>query len=113
MMSDVVEDSQERTGRREEGLFFAGALFMQKCASGLGILMTGWILSLAEFPAKAIKGSVPAEVLDRYTLMFVVVTMTIACLSALVSLRFPFGQAEHEARLAKLAVASAESGGNS
>ena len=107
MMSDVVEDSEERTGRREEGLFFAGALFMQKCASGIGILLTGWILSLAQFPAQAIKGGVPVEILDRYTLIFVVITLAIAFGSAAISLRFPFGQAEHEARLAKLAVAAA------
>lgn len=115
MMSDVVEASEERTGRREEGLFFAGALFMQKCSGGIGIFVTGLILAVADFPANARPGRVPGEVLDTYTTLMVGTTLTIAVLAAAAFARFPFGKAEHEARLAKLAVAeglaSAEGGG--
>ena len=107
MMSDVVEASEERTGRREEGLFFAGALFMQKTASGIGIFVTGQLLALANFPEKANVGHVSSAILDRYTLYFVVATLVLSAISAWATLRFPFGEAEHEARLAKLAVAAA------
>lgn len=106
MMSDVVEASEEVTGRREEGLFFAGALFMQKTASGLGIFFVGLLLAAAEFPEKAVGGGVPVEVLDRMTLYFVIATMVLTTIAALAILRFPFGEAEHRARVAKLAVAS-------
>jgi glycoside/pentoside/hexuronide:cation symporter, GPH family len=108
MMSDVVESSEEQTGRREEGLFFAGALFMQKCASGLGILITGWILSLAQFPERAVADQVELAVLDSFTLLFIVATLALSAVSAWACLRFPFGQAEHDARVAALAVASIE-----
>jgi glycoside/pentoside/hexuronide:cation symporter, GPH family len=106
MMSDVVEASEERTGRREEGLFFAGALFMQKTATGLGILIAGQLLALADFPEKAVAGAVPMAALDAYTLYFVIATMVLSVGSAWAVLYFPFGEAEHRARLAKLAVAS-------
>jgi glycoside/pentoside/hexuronide:cation symporter, GPH family len=108
MMSDVVEASEEQTGRREEGLFFAGALFMQKCASGLGILITGWILAAAQFPASALPGRVDVAVLDRFTLLFIVATLALSAFSSLTFLRFPFGQAEHDARVAALAVTASE-----
>jgi len=111
MMSDVVEASEERTGRREEGLFFAGALFMQKCSGGVGIFVTGLILAAADFPAKARPGAVPGPVLDQYTTYFIIVSLALSTAAALTFLRFPFGKAEHDARLAKLAVAAAESGG--
>ena len=39
MVADVVEDSQVATGRRSEGLFFAGMTFVQKAISGLGIFL--------------------------------------------------------------------------
>jgi glycoside/pentoside/hexuronide:cation symporter, GPH family len=107
MMSDVVEASEERTGRREEGLFFAGLLFVQKCASGLGIFIAGLILAAAGFPENARAGAVPESVLDGYTLLLVVTTLFLATCATLVFLRFPFGREEHEARLAKLAVAAA------
>ncbi|MFZ4747392.1 MAG: MFS transporter [Sphingomonas sp.] len=106
MMSDVVEASEERTGRREEGLFFAGALFMQKTATGFGILIAGQLLALADFPEKAVAGAVPLAAIDRYTLYFVIATLVLAAASAWACLKFPFGEAEHNARLAKLAVAS-------
>lgn len=107
MMSDVVEASQEHTGRREEGLFFAGALFMQKCSTGIGIAITGVILSLAAFPDGAVAGAVPEPILARLMFIFAAAYATFLLISAWFSLKFPFGRAEHEARLAKLAVAEA------
>lgn len=110
MMSDVVEAAEEKTGRREEGLFFAGALFMQKCSGGIGILVTSLIIAAAQFPAKAVVGQVPDDVLDRLILIFCAAYWSLSCLAAVVTLRFPFGRVEHEARLAKLAVAEALAG---
>ncbi|CAM3172189.1 Sodium:melibiose symporter [Sphingomonas antarctica] len=106
MMSDVVEDSEETTGRREEGLFFAGALFMQKCSGGLGILGTGIVLSIAAFPAKAVPGTVPQPVLDNLALLYASLYLGLGAIAAFLLTRFPFGKEEHEARLARLAAAS-------
>ncbi len=106
MMSDVVEDSEELTGRREEGLFFAGALFMQKCSGGLGILATGLVLSIAAFPAKAVPGTVAQPVLDHLALLYVTIYLGLGCTAAFLLTRFPFGKEEHEARLSRLATPS-------
>jgi glycoside/pentoside/hexuronide:cation symporter, GPH family len=111
MMSDVVEASEEKTGRREEGLFFSGALFMQKASTGMGIFIAGWLLSLAQFPENAVAGQVSAVILGRLNLGFILVTLLLGTLAAFVTLRFPFGQAEHDARIAKLAVAEGEFAG--
>jgi glycoside/pentoside/hexuronide:cation symporter, GPH family len=110
MVADVVEASEERSGRREEGLFYAGSLFMQKCTSGLGIFASGMLLSFAEFPAKAVPGRVSPEILDRLTLYMASLAVLIAAASAWLFTRFPISKADHEARLAKLAVAASESG---
>ena len=59
MMSDVVEDLQARTGKRTEGLFFAGSFFMQKCVSGFGLFFAGAILTWVAFPAHATPGARP------------------------------------------------------
>ena len=103
MMADVVEDSQARTGRRNEGVFFAGSFFVQKCTSGIGIAAAGLILILADFPKAAQPGRVPVATLDRLTLLFVLVYAAIALVAALLFTRFPFGRAEHDARIAQLA----------
>ncbi|MBS0504744.1 MAG: MFS transporter [Proteobacteria bacterium] len=116
MVADVVEASQAETGRREEGLFAAGYFFMQKSVTGFGIFLTGVMLSLVGFPANAVPGRVDPAILDRLTLSFSMLTVVFAAAGAAIFMRFPFGREEHEARLAKLAVAEAgrplENGGN-
>jgi GPH family glycoside/pentoside/hexuronide:cation symporter len=103
MMADVVEDSEAKTGRRSEGVFFAGSFFVQKCTSGIGIFFAGMILAVAGFPAKATPGSVPVATIDRLTLIYAGLYVALACVSAYFFARFPFGRVEHEARLARLA----------
>ncbi|VVT25782.1 Sodium:melibiose symporter [Sphingomonas aurantiaca] len=103
MMADVVEDSEAKTGRRSEGVFFAGSFFVQKCTSGIGIFFAGMILAVAGFPAKATPGTVPVATIDRLTLIYAGLYVALACVSAYFFARFPFGRVEHEARLARLA----------
>ncbi|MCB2085291.1 MAG: MFS transporter [Sphingomonadaceae bacterium] len=102
MMADVVEASQSETGRRSEGLFFAGYFFMQKCATGIGIFVAGQILSWALFPRSAKPGEVAGPVLDNVALGYVFSILVIGSVGLLVMRRFPIDRADHESRLAKL-----------
>lgn len=99
MMADVVEDSEAKTGRRSEGLFFAGMFFVQKCTSGLGIFLAGLVLALAGFPDQAKPGLVDERVLDRMTLIYLCIGAVLALCAAAAFLRFPFGREEHAARV--------------
>ncbi|NWO96160.1 sodium:melibiose symporter, partial [Escherichia coli] len=91
-----------------EGVFFAGSFFIQKCCSGLGIWATGLLLELVAFPAAARPGQVPMATVDRLTILFFVVYGVLAVAAAVLYRFFPFGKAEHEARIAALAVRNAE-----
>ncbi|OYY69686.1 MFS transporter [Sphingomonas sp. 28-63-12] len=102
MLSDVVEESELRTGRRSEGVFFSGSFFVQKMVGGLGIFMAGTILSIAQFPASAKPGQVPLATVDRLTLIFIILLLLFYGLAAFTYSRFPFGRAEHQARLARM-----------
>jgi GPH family glycoside/pentoside/hexuronide:cation symporter len=103
MLADVVEDSEARTGRRSEGMFFAGGFFVQKCTSGIGIFVCGLILAAAGFPAKAVPGQVPVATLDRLTLIYAGAILFFYALAAFFYTKFPFGRAEHKLRMEKLA----------
>ncbi|RYD98354.1 MAG: MFS transporter [Sphingomonadales bacterium] len=103
MMADVVEDSEAKTGRRSEGVFFAGSFFVQKCCSGLGIFAAGLILHFAAFPEAAKPGTVPVEAIDRLTLYFVLAYLALGWSAAFFYRRFPFGKDEHLARVKALA----------
>lgn len=112
MMADVVEHSEEETSRRSEGVFFAGAFFVQKCTSGIGVFVAGVILSLSDFPKNAAPGAVPEAALDRLMLSYALLYLALTFAAAWLYGRFPFGRAEHEARVRALAHETArEQGG--
>jgi glycoside/pentoside/hexuronide:cation symporter, GPH family len=102
MAADVVEASQAETGRRSEGLFFAGYFFMQKCATGIGIFVAGLILSWAQFPEGAERGTVPPEVLTRIAIAYPLALLLLGSIGLLIMRRFPIDRASHEARLSAL-----------
>jgi GPH family glycoside/pentoside/hexuronide:cation symporter len=103
MMADVVEHSEDETGRRSEGVFFAGAFFVQKCTSGLGIFVAGSILAIAGFPEAAQPGTVPVATVDRLTILFATLYLSLGFAAAFFYRRFPFGKDEHLARVERLA----------
>lgn len=107
MMADVVEQSEARTGRRSEGVFFAGSFFVQKCTGGIGIGLAGLILWIAGFPDGATPGQVPEATVDRLTIVFTLCYLALGWGAAWFYAHFPFGKAEHDARIAAGAAAEA------
>ena len=65
MMADIADEHELATRRRQEGIFFGALSFSGKGASGIGNLVGGFGLDVIAFPAKAIPGEVPLEVLTR------------------------------------------------
>lgn len=102
MLADVVEDSEMKTGHREEGLFFAGNLFMQKCVTGIGTFAAGTLISAVGFPANAVPGEVDPAVIERLMLSFTILTALFVTCAVLVFLRFPLGEDDHAERVARL-----------
>jgi GPH family glycoside/pentoside/hexuronide:cation symporter len=70
MLSDVIDDSAVRTGRRAEGLFFAANSIVQKCVSGLGVFVSGLLLSVVGFPKGADPASVDPQIVLRLVLVY-------------------------------------------
>lgn len=103
MMADVVEDSEEKTGRRSEGLFFAGSFFMQKCTTGIGLSAAGLILALVDFPEQANPATLGDDVRNRLALTYAILVLVIGLASALVFAFHPHSKEAHEARIARLA----------
>ena len=99
MMADVVEASQTETGRRSEGLFFAGYFFMQKCAIGIGTFIAGMILTFADFPQAAVAGQIGTAILDRLALFSMLALLIIGITGILVLRHFPISRESHNERL--------------
>lgn len=103
MAADIVEASQEQTGERSEGLFFSAYFFIQKCATGVGIALTGLIISASQFPAMARPGQVPQSVLTNMAIYSLVAVVALVLAKMALISRFPITRADHQARVARLA----------
>lgn len=106
MIADVVEDSELRTGRRQEGLFFAAAAFVAKAVTGMGIFASAMMLSAIHFPAGARPGQVPPEVLRSLSLVYVPTQAILYTFALLFLTGYTITRAGHEASLRKLAAAA-------
>ena len=106
MMADVVEASQQETGRRSEGLFFAGYFFMQKCAVGIGTFAAGLVLTFADFPQNATRGKVDVTVLDGLALYYMTTLLVLGIIGVLILRHFPISRESHNERLRALNTAT-------
>ena len=48
MVADIVEDSELQTGRRSEGIFFAGISFIKKLSQASGVFVAAAVLSMSQ-----------------------------------------------------------------
>ncbi len=106
MIAEIVEAYQERTGRRAEASFYSGNWFVQKCATGGGILLGGQVVALSQLPARAAPGAVPQEVVTQMILLYGGAITVLGLIAAYWLGRFPIDRAQHEARLRVLDAAA-------
>lgn len=65
MTADLVEQSELKTGRRSEGVFFSTVTFVRKSVQGLGLMVASFVLVLADFPAGATVDQVSDDTIWR------------------------------------------------
>ena len=106
MIAEIVEAYLEKTGRRAEGAFYSGNWLVQKCATGLGIFMTGQIVAASQMPFEAVPGAVEQAVIVKMIALYCAATIVLAFIAAYWLGRFPISRQEHETRLATLNAAA-------
>lgn len=102
MTADLVESNQLRTGRRNEGVYYAAMTFTRKTTQGLGVLAAGLILSAIAFPQGDSLANVPEDTVwmlgaSYAPALLVLYMIALFCLS-----RYKIDKAQHEANLAAL-----------
>lgn len=102
MISDLVEQSELKTGRRSEGVFFAANTFIQKITSGLGLTVAALVLALANFPAGAAPGQVPDAALIALGWWYLPVMLVLRLLMIGAISLYALDRATHESNLKTL-----------
>jgi Na+/melibiose symporter-like transporter len=103
MLADLVEAAEVRTGKRNEGIFFAANTFIRKSVQGLGVMAASFVLTLAEFPTGASPDKVGPDSLWRLGATYVpAIWLVWTCMIVAVS-RYRLSRADHETNLQALA----------
>ncbi len=103
MIADIVEESEVKTGRRSEGIFFAGLSFIRKIVSGLGIMTASLVLALANFPEGAQPGDVPQETVNLLGIIYAPTMLGIWTLMILSLFLYRIDRTRHAENLAAIA----------
>lgn len=106
MIADVVEDEELKTGRRQEGVFFAAIAFANKATTGLGIFAAGLIVGAIGFPQGARPGEVPDEVIRNLGLIYIPVQIVLYGAAVVLLTAYGITRASHAEILRKLAAAA-------
>jgi Na+/melibiose symporter-like transporter len=103
MIADLVEQSELKTGRRSEGVFFAANTFIQKMTTGVGVMAATLVLALAHFPAGADPSQVPESVLQSlgWNYLPAMLLLHVATIAAI--LTYSLSRQTHDENLRKLA----------
>ncbi|MEP3050798.1 MAG: MFS transporter [Erythrobacter sp.] len=108
MIAEIVEAYLERTGKRSEGAFYSGNWLVQKCATGLGIFLSGQFLFFVQLSTNAVPGEVPQSVINNLILFYAAATISLMLIAAYWLGRFPINREDHEARVTALNLTKAE-----
>ena len=106
MIADVVEDNAVRTGRRSEGLFFAGVSFITKLLQGAGIVLAGIFASGLGRKTGASAHVDPAAV-RHLALLYLPALVALYGTGMLVLSRYRITRVQHENNLRRLAESAA------
>ncbi|WBY16421.1 MFS transporter [Erythrobacteraceae bacterium WH01K] len=100
MVAEIVEAHEERTGKRAEATFYSGNWLVQKCATGVGILVTSLIIQSLGIEQGTPQDAVAADAVGKLALIYLAAGVALGLLAAFWLARFPISRADHEARIA-------------
>ncbi len=104
MVADVVEQSELRTGRRSEGVFFAARSFVRKSVSGVGVLLATALLTIVDFPAEATPGAISADTISALGSLYAPTLFLLYLLAIVALFGYRLSRESHEANLRSLAL---------
>jgi Na+/melibiose symporter-like transporter len=108
MIADVVEDSELKTGRRSEGLFFSASSLVAKAVSGIGIFAASMLLALIRFPKGARPGHVAPAVVAHLAIVYAPTILVLYGVALVLMTGYKITRASHQDTLEQLAAKAEE-----
>jgi Na+/melibiose symporter-like transporter len=102
MMADVVEDSELKTARRSEGLFYAARGFAAKAISAGGIVGAGSIVSIVGLDGITSVEDVTQEIRMNLATLFLPIYCGLYLVGLVIVSKYQITREDHDAHLAQL-----------
>ena len=102
MIADLTEQTELKTGRRNEGVISSTIAFTSKCSDALGTLIAGTLLTLIAFPTETAIGEVPESVITKLGLVYGPMIFLIWMGVILTISRYRISRLQHEKMLERL-----------
>ena len=102
MSSDITEQIELETGRRNEGIISSTMTFASKCATGLGTLLSGMLLTMIAFPTETAVGNIPDDTLFNLGLIYGPMILTIFFICCFVLSRYSISRSHHGSNVENL-----------
>ena len=99
MVGDIVDESMLKTGKHSAGLFYAANSLMQKCVSGMGVMVAGLILTVIAFPENAEPGRVDPTTIRDLALYYIPVLVLFYGAGAALLKLYSLSKDDHEANV--------------
>ena len=103
MVADIVEENELKTGRRSEGVYFAGISFMRKLAQGMGVLSASFILATASIVPGMKPEQASAESIATLGFGYAIMLLTLWTLMLISVSFYRISRDDHEKNLQALA----------
>lgn len=102
MLTDIVEESQLKTKRRSEGLFFAASSFISKSVSGLGAYLGGLMLAAVSFPTGIDPAKIDPRIVHHLAYLYIPVIVVMFTSGMYLMSRYRISREGHQENLRKL-----------
>lgn len=99
MLADVVEDVAVSSGQRSEGLLFSADQFFTKAVSGLGLIITGILLTAIAFPRDAKPGAVDPHTIASLGWLYLPTVIAMTAIAIGLLFVYQIDRERHQANL--------------
>lgn len=103
MVADVTDQILLKTGRQSEGLIFSATTFVNKTVSGMGVLVSGLLLTVVGFPEGAEPGAVDLSTIRDLAIVFAVAIGGFVSVALIIMSFYPVTRADHQYAVDELA----------
>ena len=102
MSMDIVEQVEDHTGRREEGLLGTVSSFVHKVVGGGGVLLAGLILSLSGFDDPNLVDELRGQVINKFAFIHLLIGFGLPIISTSLVLMYDIDRSKHNDHISDL-----------